>query len=191
CPVCSKDFAITDLPSLTNCDHPSSICSKCCATWIEAQLPESGWTEVKCPDSRCKVKLTYYEIQRMASMDIFKKYDQIVTRNALSEDPHFRWCPKCTSGQIHTEGTIFICVSCRHKVCVSHETAMHDGETCDEYDRRCKAQDQSAQEAASLATIRKLSKKCPGPKCVYSIEKNNGCDHMTCSKCRYEFCWIC
>ena len=66
-------------------------------------------------------------------------------------------------------------------ILVSHETAMHDGETCDEYDRRCKAQDQSSQEAASLATIRKLSKKCPGPECVYSIEKKNGCDHMTCT----------
>ena len=32
-------------------------------------------------------------------------------------------------------------------------------------------------------------KKCPN--CLYHIEKNNGCDHMTCIKCRHEFCWSC
>ncbi|CAK9436782.1 uncharacterized protein LODBEIA_P13040 [Lodderomyces beijingensis] len=29
------------------------------------------------------------------------------------------------------------------------------------------------------------------PKCHTSIEKNGGCNHMTCRKCHNEFCWIC
>lgn len=29
------------------------------------------------------------------------------------------------------------------------------------------------------------------PKCQSSIEKNGGCNHMTCRKCKHEFCWVC
>ena len=29
------------------------------------------------------------------------------------------------------------------------------------------------------------------PKCKVRIEKDMGCNHMTCYYCSFEFCWIC
>ena len=37
--------------------------------------------------------------------------------------------------------------------------------------------------------INKNTKKCPN--CNTNIEKNDGCNHMTCSQCHTHFCWLC
>ncbi|RDB16827.1 E3 ubiquitin-protein ligase dbl4 [Hypsizygus marmoreus] len=37
--------------------------------------------------------------------------------------------------------------------------------------------------------IKSNTKECS--MCMSTIEKNGGCNHMTCKKCKHEFCWVC
>ncbi|KAF0308204.1 Ankyrin repeat and IBR domain-containing protein 1 [Amphibalanus amphitrite] len=45
------------------------------------------------------------------------------------------------------------------------------------------------EEAANSLWLVTNSKPCPN--CRSPIQKNEGCNHMRCSKCKHDFCWMC
>jgi ariadne-1 len=44
-------------------------------------------------------------------------------------------------------------------------------------------------DSENLMWIKANTKPCP--KCAGNIEKNQGCNHMTCRNCGHNFCWLC
>lgn len=76
-----------------------------------------------------------------------------------------------------------ICEGCGAHSCYKHEVAWHTGQTCKEYDESIKQSD-----FATADYISRETKGCPG--CSIPIEKDGGCDHITCTKCSHEFCWL-
>ena len=47
----------------------------------------------------------------------------------------------------------------------------------------------TSKQATSDAWVAKHSKPCPN--CLVPIQRSDGCNHMTCSKCSHDFCWVC
>ncbi|KAF9699153.1 hypothetical protein EKO04_003043 [Ascochyta lentis] len=200
CAVCGDNKLYIELPSLSSCSHRPEACDDCYASWIASQLEANGWQEVKCPGTSCKANLTYEEIKAFAGKDVFERYDSFQARSALASDPNFRWCRAegCLSGQIHDVeevGNIFTCVECHARFCTVHEGAYHDNETCQAYEYRTSGQkerdERKKEEEASEKAVEKLTKKCPRETCQSPIEKNGGCNHMTCWKCQHQFCFVC
>ncbi|KAJ9641141.1 hypothetical protein H2199_005809 [Coniosporium tulheliwenetii] len=158
CVVCGDDTPISELPAL------------CYQNWISSEFDSKGWKRVACPESGCDVLLQHVELQAYATPEDFQKFDALSAREAMNDDPNFRWCrgPNCKSGQIHYGGPsdpIFTCSECGFKVCVVHDGTWHQDETCEEYNYRVngrKEQDQRSQEQASQRLVEKLTKKCPG-----------------------------
>ncbi|CAG8577037.1 4875_t:CDS:2 [Gigaspora margarita] len=75
--------------------------------------------------------------------------------------------------------------SCGEKSCYTHDVPWHENMSCAQYEEKSKES-----EAATNHYLMKHTKPCP--KCGTHIEKNGGCNHMTCKirSCSYEFCWL-
>jgi hypothetical protein len=89
CVVCDDTCPVADLPSLASCDHLPQTCASCYSGWVVSQLEGSSWREAKCPEDQCRIKMTYHEIQQIATPEIFQQYDTFIARAAISEDCKF------------------------------------------------------------------------------------------------------
>lgn len=133
----SESFVSDHLTS--GCIHENAACRSCVQQWIETQHINQGWDRIKCIE--CPEYMAYSDILRHATNELFDRYDQLVTRAALSNEPGFVWCrnPRCGSGQIHEGGEdmpLFQCSTCRVRHCVACNEPWHEDETCSAFASR-------------------------------------------------------
>ena len=98
--------------------------------------------------------------------------------------PNFRWClnPACDAGQIHKiadKGPCFQCETCEYRSCAVHDVPWHEGKTCSEYNRHSGGRKKIRDNIASKTRLALTASECP--KCDAPIQKQGGCDHMTCT----------
>ena len=77
------------------------------------------------------------------------------------------------------ETKVVICALCLTQVCFQCRDEKHEG-TCEE--NMNNKLEGWVQEHGGVRFC---------PVCKTKVEKNEGCNHMTCIICKYEFCWFC
>ncbi|KAH7402632.1 hypothetical protein BKA66DRAFT_404730 [Pyrenochaeta sp. MPI-SDFR-AT-0127] len=193
CIICADTRSLHRFPNrppTTQCQHDIDVCRRCLRTWIQSEFEVKIWDEINCPI--CPIRMQHEDMREFAPSAVFRRYDKLSTRAAFEAIPGFTWCitKGCKSGQEQPPGTAkFRCLACKKAHCVEHNVPWHKKETCKEYDYRTNKKLKKAEEVASKKLILETTKKCPG--CKRNIERSYGCDHMTCSKCKHEFCWQC
>merc|ERR1711998_17444 len=197
CTICCDDKPVDDFRgSLTaGCSHLRVICDLCVVRHIRAEVNGKGnVTQIRCPHSGCGEILTHQNVQKHAAAVDFEAYDRVLIKQSLQQLTEFRWCsrPGCGSRQL-VEGAnanpIMTCHLFSHRTCFRHRITWHSGKSCEMYD--CEMG--NSEEAQLVHWIEGNAKRCP--RCGVGIEKNEGCDHMTCKRsaggCGAEFCWRC
>ncbi|CAF1492476.1 unnamed protein product, partial [Rotaria magnacalcarata] len=192
CAVCMELMSSENFQTCynSNCTHTDrTICDNCMYKYVH-----NNWNigyDIYCPE--CSIPLSHMTIKLIlfnyADTSLYERYTKFELDRVLEQNPEFVWCAHgCGSGQLNEGATMnntIQCVNCHKLTCFTHKCPWHDGMTCDEYDMPRT----NGEVHASQRWINVHTKECP--KCHSHIEKNEGCDHMTCFKCKHEFCWEC
>lgn len=201
CEVCyiRDDFKLFEIAALDECHH--YFCIKCCRTYIETQIENGRSSDMQCIHPDCKRVLKIREITRIYAgaencKEVLDKYAEFMLVQNLKKDPNVFYCinpnrvkgkGRCENAMIRSSNSPMIaCHHCEYTFCCECNVEWHADVTCEKFQEWKKENDN----ATDLYEIWKKdnTKKCP--KCKADIQKNGGCNHMTCS-CRHEFCWLC
>lgn len=79
------------------------------------------------------------------------------------------------------------CLACKKRICLHCKEEFHHDFTCAQRQQWLKLNEEESRKTAEYKE--KNVKQCPN--CKIEIEKAYGCDHVTCTSCKFEFCFIC
>ncbi len=189
CPLCCIDTYNAHLQPL-ECGH-LYCCNTCLLQLINISIKDHDpLGNLVCKLKGCYKPFTQKDISRVLTNKVrLALLEDITQEQTIMRDPHGRHCPTpdCTFAYIHDKETrkTIHCPKCKQSHCSQCFKAHGASLSCNEFTK------QEAREKELLDKWKQTADARPCPKCNTAIEKNGGCPHMTCSKCRYEFCWDC
>jgi len=119
----------------------------------------------------------------------------LLTRTYVDDKDNLRWCPapncvytvECEIKDRELSKIVpTVHCDCGHFFCFGCSLNDHQPAPCSLVKKWLKKCEDDSETANWISAN---TKECP--KCHSTIEKNGGCNHMTCRKCRHEFCWMC
>lgn len=186
CPICMS----TDLPRSSifalECRH--AFCNECWRMYIEELINRGDSESLRCMETSCsEVLLNTDFIKEIVGVEEYKKYLKFWVNKFIDSHPLWTFCPQPGCEYIFkSDGKSLLRCFCGFTFCSKCHKEAHHPATCTEMEKweiKCKS------DSETYNWIKVNTKSCP--KCKTTIEKNGGCNHMSCRKCNYEFCWIC
>eukprot|EP00731_Ephydatia_muelleri_P018044 Em0011g84a len=179
CEVCSEPIVdVVPIP----CGH--NFCRSCWSEYLQVKIGDGKVTQLHCPAMSCEQIVPFDLISLVVGADMSAKYLKFGIDAFVEASEDIRWCPHpgCTRA-----------VRLKPEESVPREDEARGGQ------RKCKVLQEDkdnaksaflvATGASSISWLAENTKPCPNCNCP--IEKNDGCNHMTCVKCSHEFCWVC
>ncbi|XP_057341285.1 E3 ubiquitin-protein ligase arih1-like [Microplitis mediator] len=188
CEICLVPLSCNLMTGM-ECGH--RFCTDCWDSYLSTKIIEQGECQsITCPAHKCDIIVDdETAMNYIKDFNVKTKYQHLITNSYVESDRLLKWCetPDCNHA-IKVSYVDFKPVTCHcgRTFCFKCNKKWHDPILCDLLRKWMKKVDE---DAATSAWIGINTKDCP--QCLTIIEKNGGCNHMTCRKCRYEFCWIC
>ena len=215
CPICCDDNP-SETRSLA-CEH--KFCGSCWSEYVKNKVRNEAEQWITCMAEDCNLAAPNSFVQAVlaGNPDVWDRFKELLVRHYVGSNKNLKYCPypsctytvSCPSASTKSAlATIVPIVTCgasaTHKFCFGCNI---DGDHRPVVCAAAKLWLQKCQDDSETANwIKTNTKECS--KCKSTIEKNGGCkyvvqfntvcvdlfhlnSHMTCKKCKYEFCWVC
>jgi hypothetical protein len=156
------------------------VCRECLATWVRERCKLFGSADflISCPNPTHKTVLSPTLLQSLLPKRDFRQFEAATFKHLLLH-PAYRQCPHCQLISWLDSRFCFSSAKCTRcgfiwssrisNVLLFFSTTQHN----------------------FLATVVKEFTTSPCPSCDVPIEKRGGCLHMTCLKCKHQYCHVC
>ena len=184
CMVCFETLNKEQVLSVCN-EH--YFCKTCWNAYLDC-LIKDGKTEMYCMDPKCKAPVLLSFIFEIVNKNIYNKYFKWISKSFIESSEIFKYCPNVSCDFIinNSSSENKISCECGYNSCFKCSREHHYPASCNIMELWLKECNQDSENALWLM---ENTKNCP--KCKLAIQKNQGCNHMTCSQCRHQFCWLC
>lgn len=192
CAICYDDKTALDTRTLA-CGH--KFCLDCLRSNIQTAVREKQTQALKCFDPSCKRPIDITDLRKIVyDKNTQNQINDIQLQEWLTQQANMKHCPtpNCHFSFVNERADQFThkCPDCKAEYCGKCLHGHSPITSCAQAERdRNLANDKNAQERANQQWLQEHTRQCP--RCHATIEKNGGCNHMTCRKCHYEFCWMC
>uniref|UniRef100_A0A4W5KTF4 RBR-type E3 ubiquitin transferase n=1 Tax=Hucho hucho TaxID=62062 RepID=A0A4W5KTF4_9TELE len=213
CGICLCSISVFEDPIDMCCGH--EFCRACWEGFLNVKIQEGEAHNIFCPACDCYQLVPVQVIESVVSREMDKRYLQFDIKAFVENNPSIRWCPavRCERavrltrpgpGVNHLgfpllpspavdcgKGHLFCweCLGEAHEPCDCQTWRMWLQKVSEMKPEELAGVSESYEDAANCLWLLTNSKPCAN--CKSPIQKNEGCNHMQCAKCKYDFCWIC
>nr|CAX73081.1 ariadne 2 [Schistosoma japonicum] len=173
-----------------SCGH--RFCPDCWCSYLTIKIEEGLSIEINCMSVGCNVLVIEdFLLTLLKNSPVKDKYLNLLFHRTVESHPSLRFCiglgcPVLICALEEPKARRVQCERCHAEFCFMCSEAYHAPTSCATLKQwLVKCRDDSG--TANYMTAH--TKDCPS--CHVCIEKNEGCNHMKCSLCHYEFCWVC
>ena len=193
CDICCDDEDGM-LTYALDCGH--RFCCECYQKYLIQKIQGEGESSrIQCPETKCNVTIDDQTIKLLVPQTVVERYHELLDRVFVDDNDTMVWCPApdctyaidcpITSKKLKIIVPTVECI-CGNKFCFGCSLSDHRPAPCGLVKlwlQKC------ADDSETANWISANTKECTN--CSSTIEKNGGCNHMVCKKCRHEFCWVC
>eukprot|EP00741_Cyanophora_paradoxa_P011402 tig00020556_g11013.t1 len=183
-PICGVCFD-SEVSIRNPCGH--GFCDACWKQFLTIKIDE-GEKAITCAAFKCKARVPDSTIEKAVEPSTYQKYKSFLARSFVDDNPNAKWCPAANCGRAinNPPNKSAVKCDCGHTFCFHCMNESHAPARCHDvklWYQKCK------DDSETYNWLSANTQDCP--QCKSAIEKNGGCNHMTCKKCKFEFCWVC